>query len=585
MKKIIILTISILAMSFAINNNLTHIQTTMTENNKSNVNIVSANTSYLPNPTPLPLVGRTEVIGGTCYDWVNGPDFTWLVNDPANGIHVTWMWSNTEAMADRNMRYNYYDWTTKAWSWIDASNYMNSGIPVFPSAMSSVAGGSDIDPITGNFVISGMNTVGGVLANEIARDQAPGAGLFEYTQGISGYRWPAIAVTHNQAVHVAALDVPSTESLYYARVQPWNTWTSYIKIPPPAPDPTFPNINIAASKTSNKVIIVWEEATPADAQDRAYYRLSTDGGANWGASTQIPFPPSTGMLPSFGVSSLFAMFDNSDNFHIVASVADTGHTMPAEIWHYCPTNTPVYSLIQHYEAETLAAAVGYNAIFACRPTMVQNPSNGYLYVAWEQFDSLNYEPLTSLARADIYVSESPNNGLTWQGKTRITTPNTMSKRFPIAGGIQVTPSTSVPDTLLIMYMNDSIAGAFLQSQHRFCVNPMICHRVAVPIIGIEENNPIPKYYNFALMTPQPNPFKSYANFEYSVPAQGNVSLIIHDVSGRVVKTLVSREQPAGNYSVIWNGNNENNRPINSGVYFCTLQTKEKSITKKVIINR
>jgi hypothetical protein len=160
----------------------------------------------------------------------------------------------------------------------------------------------------------------------------------------------------------------------------------------------------------------------------------------------------------------------------------------------------------------------------------------------------------------------------------------MSKRFPIAGGVQVTPGVT-PDTLLIMYMDDSIAGAFLQTQHRFCVNPIICHRVPVPITGIEENNPIPKYYNFALMTPQPNPFKTHTAIRYSLSAKGNVSLTIHDVSGRVVKTLISREQPAGNYSVIWNGISENNRPTNSGVYFCTLQTKDKSITKKVIINR
>jgi len=580
MKKVVILVLSILTVTFAVNKDLIRVKTIQPDNDKPVVQTTTTNVT-LPsnngNPYPLlPDVGRTEIIGGTCYDWINGPVFSTLRNDPANGLHATWMWSNTEAMSDRNMYYNYYDWTTKTWNWINTTNYMNSGLAVFPHTLSSVGGGADLDLVSGNFVISGMYTIGGVLSVKLARDQAPGAGLFDYSQGPTGYRWPCIGVTNNQNVQVAAIDAATTYLLYYARTTtPWTTWTPYVNIAPPAPDPYFPDQNIAASKISNKVVVVWESSNDAY-PERAYYILSADGGATWGAPTQIPFPPSVGMVPGFNISSLFATFDANDNLHIVMSVADTGYTLPAEVWHYCPTNTPAYSLIHHYDAETLNAAVGYNAIFATRPSICRNPTNNYLYVAWEQFDSLNYEPLTTLARADIHIAESRDNGLSWYAKKKITTPNTMSKRFPVVGGVQ-------GDTLLVMYMADSIAGAFLQTQHRYCVNPIVLHRVPVPLTpGIEHENTNPKFYNFALMQPTPNPFNTRTTIRYSLPTQVKVTLSIYDVTGKLVKNLLSATRSAGEYSVTWDGRDETNKKVNAGIYFYTLKTSDKSISRKLI---
>lgn len=598
MKKItiIILLIAGLSITFAINKDLTKVQTTIIDNDKPAVLPPTTEkvSNYSGNPYPLMQdYGRTEVIGGTCYDWVNGPVMTWLVNDPNNGIHATWLWSNTEALTDRNMYYNFYDWTTRTWSWINPTNYMLSGQAVFPHTVTSVAGGADLDKVSGNFVISANYVYTGVLSVKLARDQSPGSGLFEYSQGPTGYRWPTIGVTQNQNVHIAAINaLPSgqEDSLYYSRTTTatWpTTWTPYIKIPPPQPDPFFPDHNIAASKNSNKVLIVWEASEDAYPK-RVFYRLSTNGGVSWDAPTQLPFPPSMyGVNPSFHISSLFAMFDAQDNFHIVASVmhyeGTSGYTIPAQIWHYCPANTPAWSLVHHYDAETLNAAVGYNAIFATRPSIVQNPNNNHLYVVWEQFDSLNFEPLTSRARADIYVAESHNNGQTWIAKKRITAPNTMSKRFPIAGGVQVTPSPSDPDTLLVMYLADSIAGAFLQAEHRFCVNPIVVHRVPVPLpTGIEEQNALPKYYPFMLSPAMPNPTNKFTNISYSIPTTDKVNLTIYDVLGRPVKTLVSGVKSAGEYSVTWDGTDDVGKNVHSGIYFYSLKTSDRSITHKLI---
>jgi hypothetical protein len=498
-----------------------------------------------------------DLIGFTTYDWqYNGPIYSHCRYDPAaNGIHCYWMYSNFNSATDRNQQYNFYDFGTDAWNWSD-------GIHVYTAR--SGFGGMDYDPISGCAVTSTQQTISDLLHPVIARDQAPGAGLFEYTQGPAGYQWPAIAVTHNEVIHVIAM----SDSLCYLRIGPWGTWSSSFKIYAP-----YPSYNIAASKTSNKVIILWV-STEDSIRQSAYYKLSVDGGITWDPSTQIPYPPSVGFVPSYSVGSLFATFDNQDNFHIVASVSDTGHTIPAEIWHWCPTNSQPWTLVCHYEAETLNASVGYNAIFADRPSIIQDPTDLSFYVVWERFDTLNYEPQTYLARADIWYARLTNNGQTCNWRQPITMPNTTSKRFPCIGGIK-------NDTMFIQYLIDSIAGFENMGQGRATKNPVVCHFYRY-IPSIEEDISTEKVYNFELSLAIPNPFTSHTVFRYSLPAKSNVSLAIYDATGRLVKNVIIELKDLGVYSVSWNGKDNNGINVKPGIYFAQLKTAQKTITQKIV---
>ncbi len=601
MKKVVILVLCILTVTFAVNKNLTQTKTTLVDDNKPitpNTALLTSNSSLLtPYSSPLtsnpflPLIGRVEVIGGTSYDWINGPASTWCVSDTF-GIHTTWMWSNSnDPFADRNMKYNFYDWTTRTWNYNIGASYMSYGLDAFTHTLSSVAGGADMDPITGNFVICGQYTPTGLTRRpKLARDAEPGAGLFEYSESPPTWYWPFIAVDHNQAIHLAVIcSTAPNETLYYSRVQPWGTWASYTRVCPPFVEPLGPTQNIQASHTSNKVIITWTNWRTAPRIDSGYYRFSNNGGITWDAPVALPFPPSTLDSISFNISGLFAHFDQNDNFHLVGALAPAGLAWPSEIWHYCPVNNPAWSRIFLRDYDTLAGGVGYNTLAACHPSITRNPSNNYLYVAWEVMDSLNIEPLTGYTRADIYVAESRDNGLTWPAKVRITDPgtapnwNTTSKRFPVAGGVQVTPSTSDPDTLIVMYLVDSIAGALVQTEHRFCVNPYVVHRVPVPLsVAIEEENPSPKYYNFTLKPAIPNPTKFNTNIYYSLPTTGKVDLTIYDVLGRPIKTLFSGTNTPGEYNIIWDGTDNNRKKVQAGIYFYTLKTLDKSISRKLI---
>lgn len=70
----------------------------------------------------------------------------------------------------------------------------------------------------------------------------------------------------------------------------------------------------------------------------------------------------------------------------------------------------------------------------------------------------------------------------------------------------------------------------------------------------------------------PNPFNPMTTIRYSIERAGRVRLVVYDVAGALVRTLVDGEQaPApGGFSVVWDGANNAGAPVASGVYFYRL---------------
>jgi hypothetical protein len=83
----------------------------------------------------------------------------------------------------------------------------------------------------------------------------------------------------------------------------------------------------------------------------------------------------------------------------------------------------------------------------------------------------------------------------------------------------------------------------------------------------------------------PNPFNPVTNIRYMVKGEGvvRVSLRVYNVAGQLVKTLVDDEKSTGEYEVTWNGRNENNQEVASGIYFYKLKVSEFVETKKMVL--
>lgn len=81
----------------------------------------------------------------------------------------------------------------------------------------------------------------------------------------------------------------------------------------------------------------------------------------------------------------------------------------------------------------------------------------------------------------------------------------------------------------------------------------------------------------------PNPVSQSTTITYSVPQAGKVSLIIYDMMGRPIKTLVNTEVAAGTYNIQWNANDENRNTLSAGIYLLRLITGSYSETKKLSV--
>ena len=95
------------------------------------------------------------------------------------------------------------------------------------------------------------------------------------------------------------------------------------------------------------------------------------------------------------------------------------------------------------------------------------------------------------------------------------------------------------------------------------------------------NSNLPKSYS--LKQNYPNPFNPLTSLRYDVPNDGLVNIIVYDMMGRIVKTLVNGYQTAGFKSVQWNATNDRNEPVSAGLYLYTIQAGEFRQTKKMIL--
>ncbi len=80
----------------------------------------------------------------------------------------------------------------------------------------------------------------------------------------------------------------------------------------------------------------------------------------------------------------------------------------------------------------------------------------------------------------------------------------------------------------------------------------------------------------------PNPFRSETRITFELPRAGAAEVVIFDVSGRRVRTLVGGIQPAGSHTVSWNGVDDRGHRAAAGVYFVRLSAGEEVRTRPVV---
>jgi photosystem II stability/assembly factor-like uncharacterized protein len=94
---------------------------------------------------------------------------------------------------------------------------------------------------------------------------------------------------------------------------------------------------------------------------------------------------------------------------------------------------------------------------------------------------------------------------------------------------------------------------------------------------VEDRRAILDIDSYQLYNNYPNPFNPSTNISYFLPHHGYVHLIIYNILGQRIKTIVNEEKNGGNYSLLWEPNN-----LPSGVYFYRLEINGISLARKML---
>lgn len=81
----------------------------------------------------------------------------------------------------------------------------------------------------------------------------------------------------------------------------------------------------------------------------------------------------------------------------------------------------------------------------------------------------------------------------------------------------------------------------------------------------------------------PNPFNDRTNINFKISAPNFVRIMIYNIMGGEIKTLVNEWKPMGSYQISWDGKDANGINLPSGLYILQIQSSEANQTKKIIL--
>jgi photosystem II stability/assembly factor-like uncharacterized protein len=157
---------------------------------------------------------------------------------------------------------------------------------------------------------------------------------------------------------------------------------------------------------------------------------------------------------------------------------------------------------------------------------------------------------------DVGVFQTTDGGATWES---------LHEGFPI-----------VPVTDLTFHAPTRTLSAATYGRSMFTVD-------LPPPLGIEGEREPRNAGNVSLAQNYPNPFNPLTSIRFDLADAGRIRLEIYDLRGRVVKKLVDREIHAGRHEVVWDGMDEQGRPVPGGPYIYKLDIGDEVITRKMLL--
>jgi len=299
-------------------------------------------------------------------------------------------------------------------------------------------------------------------------------------------------------------------------------------------------------------------------QDNTFY--TNDGN---GTFSRTLFPPSTSFASdSVAIGSSWGDFDNDgDPDLLVASgrgsfyinEAPHGESLYSTVGYNIAVNSPFTRSCSWVDYDSDGHLDLFMAQFGFRNILQHNDggNNNWLKVRCRGIAS-NRSGIGAKVRAKAMINGKP----VWQlleisSPTGHSAQNGLEAHFGLA-------QAAVVDSLVIHWPAGSVSVLTNVTANKVLdIAETIGTRVA--------ENTVTAPTTFALAQNYPNPFNPSTAIKYELSKQVEVKLMIYDIMGRQVRTLVNQSQQAGRYEITWDGRNELGEAIASGLYIYQLR--------------
>jgi flagellar hook assembly protein FlgD len=88
---------------------------------------------------------------------------------------------------------------------------------------------------------------------------------------------------------------------------------------------------------------------------------------------------------------------------------------------------------------------------------------------------------------------------------------------------------------------------------------------------------------FELYQNYPNPFNPSTSISFDLAEDVFVTLKIYNILGQEIRTLVNDFKPAGKYTVVWDGKDNNGNAVGSGIYLYKINAGKFTKTMKMVL--
>jgi len=224
----------------------------------------------------------------------------------------------------------------------------------------------------------------------------------------------------------------------------------------------------------------------------------------------------------------------------------------------------------------------------CRPTIGVSSDGTGVFIAFIVPSNYVGGSVDTVSFMDVWLTYSANNGSNWVAPIKI---NSVT---PIRDWNYPSISSVNDNTFNYYYVNmtmlsDSIPGSYLYHPDNGESNAKCMFvRVGIPrtsrVNNISSN--IPGEYK--LYQNYPNPFNPTTKIKFDIPANvkretSNVKLIMYDILGKEVATLVNEKLNTGSYEIPFNTSQFPDYQLPSGIYFYKLETENFTDVKKLVL--